>query len=287
MGVADPHGDPARWAESIIKEFVRHSPENSLQDAAQEKAWADPLVGFSAGEDPIHEGIKDLIGPFYWTPLEIFRLTFPKMQIVPDQLTVISWILPQTEATKADNRQQVAYPAERWARSRIFGEQFNDKLRRHLVAALNESGHPAIAPTHSPLWESKNSERFGYASPWSERHAAYASALGTFGLSDGLITPLGMAMRCGSVVARIQTPPTPRPYEDHHAYCLFFSQGRCGECVPRCPVGAITEAGHDKVACRNYHFQVIAGHVKSHFGFEGYACGLCQTGVPCESQIPT
>ena len=27
-------------------------------------------------------------------------------------------------------------------------------------------------------------------------------------------------------------------------------------------------------------------YVTSHFGFEAYACGLCQTGVPCESRIP-
>ena len=23
-----------------------------------------------------------------------------------------------------------------------------------------------------------------------------------------------------------------------------------------------------------------------HFGFDGYGCGFCQTGVPCESKIP-
>ena len=26
--------------------------------------------------------------------------------------------------------------------------------------------------------------------------------------------------------------------------------------------------------------------LREHFGFEGYGCGLCQTGVPCESGIP-
>jgi epoxyqueuosine reductase QueG len=131
-----------------------------------------------------------------------------------------------------------------------------------------------------------HSERFGHASTWSERHIAYASGLGTFGLSDGLITPRGQAMRCGSVVARIQLPPTPRPYKDHRAYCLFFSQGRCGECVFRCPVGAITQAGHDKAACQKYLRGTLAEYVESYFGFEGYACGLCQSNVPCESKIP-
>jgi len=27
-------------------------------------------------------------------------------------------------------------------------------------------------------------------------------------------------------------------------------------------------------------------YVESHYGFKGYGCGFCQTGVPCESRIP-
>jgi epoxyqueuosine reductase QueG len=201
---------------------------------------------------------------------------------------VISWVLPQTEATKADNRAQAVYPAERWARSRIMGEAFNGKLRQALVDALAEVGVPAVAPMRSPLFESRPSERFVYASTWSERHAAYAAGLGTFGICDGLITPLGKAMRVGSVIARLRVPPTPRPYadEDHRAYCLFYSQGLCGQCIPRCPVGALSEQGHDKTKCRA-HLTRTRAYVREAYGFEGYGCGLCQTGVPCESKIPS
>ncbi len=97
------------------------------------------------------------------------------------------------------------------------------------------------------------SEKYGLSSAWSERHAAYVSGLGTFGLCDGLITPLGKAMRCGSVIARLSVTPTPRLYEDHHAYCLFFTKGICGKCADRCPAGAISkEKGHDKKRCQEY-----------------------------------
>ena len=92
-------------------------------------------------------------------------------------------------------------------------------------------------------------------------------------------------MRCGSVVAKIEIPPTPRPYKDHRAYCLFFSQGICGKCIQRCPADAVTKEGHDKLKCRAY-LEVTGNYVKTHFGFEGYGCGFCQTGVPCESKIP-
>ena len=50
-------------------------------------------------------------------------------------------------------------------------------------------------------------------------------------------------MRVGSVVAKISLQPTPRPYIDHRAYCLYFANGTCGKCIDRCPVGAITQGG--------------------------------------------
>jgi len=279
--------DPAAWVTNVVQAFIRDSSDNTLQDQGDEKAWGEPLVGFSRGDDPLYEAYKEVVGPFHWTPWEAFAQAYPATRVEPEELTVICWVLPQTEATKADNRAQTVYPAERWARARIFGEGVNAKLRRHLVDALTEKGHEAVAPMLSPRWERKESERYTFSSTWSERHAAYASGLGTFGLCDGLITPLGKAMRVGSVVARVQIPPTPRPYRDHHAYCLFFSEGICGQCVARCPVGAVTEEGHDKVACAQHLRPVTADYVKANYGFDGYGCGLCQTGVPCESKIPT
>jgi ferredoxin len=284
---ASAKDDPAAWIDFVVRDFVLHSPQNSLQNAQKEKAWADPLVGFSRGDDPLYLAYKDHVGPFHWTPLEIFQLTFPELPVSADQLTVITWILPQTEATKADHRKETLYPSERWARSRIFGEDFNNELRRHVASRLLSAGFPALSPALSPQWKMMQSDHYGFASTWSERHTAYAAGLGTFGLCDGLITPKGKAMRCGSVVARIEIPPTPRPYKDHHAYCLFFSRGICGKCILRCPAGAITNAGHDKLACEKYMRQVTVEYVSSRFGLKGYGCGLCQTDVPCESEIPS
>jgi epoxyqueuosine reductase QueG len=281
--------NPVAWIEATIKTFINSSPENSLKNETNDRAWADPLVGFSRGDDPLYQALKGHIGSFYWTPLEIFTKTFPTVKARPEELTVISWVLPHIETTKTDNRKQTAYPAERWVRARIYGEEANEKLRSHVAATVQQAGYEAVAPMLSPFFERKTSDRYGFASTWSERHAAYASGLGTFGLCDGLITPKGKAMRCGSVVARTNIPPTNRPYSDHHAYCLFFTKGLCGECIPRCPARAITEAGHDKVKCRDYLRSKVATYAKSHFGLEGevYGCGLCQTGVPCESKIPT
>ena len=43
---------------------------------------------------------------------------------------------------------------------------------------------------------------------------------------------------------------------------------------------------HDKIKCRSHVRPVTEEYVKTHYGFDGYGCGLCQTGVPCESKIP-
>lgn len=278
--------DLAAWTMETIRGFLENSPDNTLGTPGGEKAWDDFLVGFSRGDDPLYRDYKRHVGPYHWTPMEIFALSFPDIAAVPPELSVISWILPQTEATRADNRKEKKYPAERWVRNRVLGEQCNRSLRAHLQSELTLMGFPAVAPMLSPAWSRKDSETYTYASTWSERHAAYASGLGTFGLSDGLITPRGKAVRVGSVVVKAEIPPTPRPYTDHYAYCLFFTKGICGRCIQRCPVGAISEKGHEKVSCGSHVRGAAAEHARASYDFNGYGCGLCQTGVPCESKIP-
>ena len=275
----------AEWIRTVIEDF-NASSENSLMNPRNDPAWDKPLAGFANGNDPIWEEYKRDIGAFYWTPAEIFELTFPSVPVKQNDLTVVSWILPQTKQTKLDHRQEKHFPSERWARSRKYGEEYNVKLRLHLVKTLADKGHQALAPMLSPQWKMEASEHYGLASTWSERHAAYAAGLGTFGLCDGLITPLGKAMRCGSVIARIPIESTQRPYQDHHAYCLFYSKGICGKCIDRCPVGAISKEGHDKSKCQQYVDFETRKFINAHFGFDAYSCGLCQVGVPCESGIP-
>jgi ferredoxin len=277
----------ADWITSVIEDFIAHSLENNLQNQTGEKAFENPLVGFAGGADPIFDDYKTHVGLFHWTPLEIFRMTFAESRIEAEELTVISWILPQTSRTRADNRKQDRFPAERWARARVFGEKVNEKLRAQVVYRLKEKGIQAVAPMLSPAWSREMSPRYGYASKWSERHAAYAAGLGTFGLCDGLITERGKAMRTGSVVARCRIQASPRPYADHHAYCLFYAKGTCGKCIERCPVGAVSEKGHDKEKCKAYmRGDQVRGYIKEQYGFEGKGCGLCQTKVPCEAVNP-
>jgi epoxyqueuosine reductase QueG len=277
--------DNGDWIRQLINTFIFQSPENTMADLSHQPAWDSALVGFAPGNDPIWQQFKEYVGPFHWTPWEIYAQMHPGDPARPDELTVISWVLPQRKEVRDANRRARKYPAEQWARIRIYGELFNVALRRHMVGILQQKNHPAAAPMLAPNWTVVDSQRFSYASSWSERHAAYAAGLGTFGLCDGLITARGKAMRTGSVVARISIAPTPRLYTNHRAYCLFFAENTCGKCIDRCPAGAITKDGHDKKKCRKYQEKLLP-YIKENYKFNGYGCGLCQVGVPCEAGIP-
>lgn len=262
---------------------------NILAPGSDQPAFETPLLGCAAGADPLFAFLKQDIGPdFYWTPLEAFRLAFPDDETRAEDLSVLAWVLPQTARTRAAHRKARDLPSLEWSQARHYGEQVNANLRRFVVQALAERGIRAAAPMLLPQWTRETSPRYGFASRWSERHAAHACGLGTFGLSDGLITPAGKAVRVGSVVAKAAWAPTPRPYTRHNEWCLHFAGGVCRSCIKRCPAGAISEAGHDKVKCHAYIRQVTAVFVEQEqLGFKVNSCGLCQTGVPCESRNPT
>ena len=274
------------WLEDSIEDFCSTSDFNSLEFRNNEKAWGQPLVGYSRGDDPLYQSFKRDIGAFYFTPLELFKRTFPEEFIDERDLSVISWTLPQTEATKADQRNTDFYPSERWIRSRKYGEAFNVKLRAFVESIIKEKGKKAVAPLCSPLYAQQESPAYGRASNWSERHAAFVSGLGTFGLCGGLITPLGKAVRFGSVITDMVLPTSTRPYENRFDYCLYLSKGTCMQCVDRCPGGALSKDGHDKEKCWSFVHEVSSPYIQKEMKLKAFGCGLCQTGVSCESGIP-
>jgi epoxyqueuosine reductase QueG len=176
-------------------------------------------------------------------------------------------------------------PSRRWYYVYLHGEALNRKIRARLEEALNRAGIPVVAPALYPDWDRRRSEERGIGSNWSERHAAYAAGLGSFGLSDGLITAVGQAHRLGSVVCKAALPPTPRRVSHHHGECPGFRvQSPCSGCIRRCPAGAITRAGHDKDICAAYLAR-LAGRGRDAYGLEAATCGLCQVGVPCENGL--
>lgn len=272
--------------KTVILRHVAESPDNDLGLQAREKIFDPPLVGFSRGSDPLYDEFRRHIGEFYFTPVEMLNLSFPDLDSTAELVSVISWILPSTAVTRSEQAEMTRYPSQRWVHTRAMGEEFNNSVRRVVLSFLAEHGIPAVAPLLSPLWSRFDEGPYAPCSNWSERHAAYAAGLGTFGLCDGLITPVGKAVRVGSVITATVLPPSPRSYHNHHDWCLHFNGGNCGACIRRCPVNALSEKGHDKNRCMQYTEQVMNRYIKEKCGLDTYACGLCQAGVPCTDTIP-
>jgi epoxyqueuosine reductase len=285
------HHDPAGYLANRIAEFVRESPRNRLWRIDDTPIWGEPLVGFADGDDALFQEYKRIIGAYHYTPRELIAFAANAFADAPhrstEQVSVISWILPAAEQTRESNRQERAEPSRRWTHTRQYGEDFNDAVRYLVVDLLLQAGFLAITmSTTSPIFK-----RYDVGVPnvpssnWSERHIAYAAGLGTFGLSDGFISPLGMAIRCGSVVTNMPIPASSKPYKNHVSNCLYLDEGTCGECITRCPAGAISAAGHDKQKCLEYTGETLS-YIKMRHGLYITGCGLCQTAVPCEAEIP-
>ncbi len=282
-----------KWIIEEIKRFAKEDPDNRFKLLDGSYIWEEPLVGFVAGNDPLFYQLKEVIGNFHLTPHEAISKIAEKKGVSPpseEELGVVSYILPTSKKTREENANMKEMPSERWAHTRLFGEEFNKKLQRHLVSLLEKEGYLAVAPQQEEYFKIMRDENVGYASTWSQRHVAFAANLGTFGLSDGLITKAGKAHRCGSVVVNqpLDSPQRREINETNlHWDCLFYQNGGgCKVCAERCPVGAITESGHDKDICFEHTVKKSADFVKENYKIDIYGCGLCQTDVPCEEESP-
>jgi ferredoxin len=285
--------NPNKVLEQLIKNFILENDQNRRTQLDLGTYLEEPLVGFASGLDPLFFEYKTLIGSFHLTPREIISaalkekgrgLLFSEIE----QISVISWVLPISEDTRKSNRREGQFPSKLWVYTKEFGEACNNALRRHVTGFLEDLGHLAVAPSLLPSFQSFRDENIGWTSFWSERHIAYTCGLGTFSLNDGFITPKGMAMRVGSVVTLLKLTPSEKRYRHPKENCLQFRNEKCGKCISRCPAGAITEKGHDKDKCHDYIDSDPLKAKRSEYGLQNPSpsCGLCQTNVPCEFEIP-
>ncbi|MDP2919735.1 MAG: epoxyqueuosine reductase [Dehalococcoidia bacterium] len=284
--------NPNRFVVRVIKEFVRTSPLNRFENF-EGPMWEEPLVAFAAGDDPLFNEFKRVVADTHLTPREALTLHVKeilKTETPPfESVSVISYVLPMPKETVDSNARETEGPSLRWNITRWKGQEFSAVLQKHIVALLEDAGYYAVAPEVAPLYKIFRTEG-GFASNWSQRHAAYAAGLGTFSLSEGFITKKGIAHRLGSIITNLKLQPSPHPYTHHLANCRFYAKETCGECIARCPGGAISEKGHDKLKCSVVLFEKQKPWLEGAHG-PGYigryaGCGLCQTGVPCEHRIP-
>lgn len=237
--------------------------------------FEEPLIGFSSAEDELFSQYKapEAIGPIFWGPKEW----------LPEARSVVSFFFPFTETVRKSNLESSSEPSIQWLYGRIEGQRYINEYMGKVKQWLEDQGVKACVPSSDKRFMLQmdsvgNEEKpeLHADSRWSERHAAYACGLGTFGLSRGLITRKGMAGRFASVIVDAELTPAERPYAGVYDYCT-----KCGACAKRCPVGAITvEYGKNNAQCSRYIDEMKERYAPR------YGCGKCQTGVPCEHNLP-
>lgn len=253
--------------------------------------WEKPSIGIAAGDDKYFSFLKKHIGEFYWSPLEFFNLKYGQSsaenQAKLENLRVISLVFPQTEATKKAQMKEKRFPSRNWVVSRGEWEPIIKDFSGRLIKELEALGLRAVSLDLQPEFHREDSKELGIASTWSHRHTAHAAGLGTFSLSDGLITERGMAVRLTSLIIEAPLEITERPYTEHNEWCLYYKDGSCGACIKRCPVGAISKSGHNKAICSDYE-DVMKENLPADIDTSNYilGCGLCQVAVPCQGKRP-
>jgi len=275
--------------EQIINEVYDSLEKNNFSTLNRPEApmWERPLIGIAAGDDPYYDFLKDHIGPFHWNPADAFQLKF-QGPVSKETLRVISMVFPQTIETKQAQSKEKLCPAREWIVSRGEWEPLMKEFSGKLVKRLEGIGIRSVSIDLQSEFSTARSEKLGIASKWSHRHSAYLAGLGTFGLSEGLITEKGKAVRITSLIIEAPLTPTVRSYSNHNEWCLYCKDGSCGVCMKRCPVNAITAEGHDKEACDAYEEVFAKKYWPEDIERGDYilGCGLCQAGIPCQNKRP-
>ena len=267
--------------EKSLREYVRNSSENRIKeeialrpDLAGMFIFDEPLVGYAAAEDPYFEEAKKpgIIGDHFVPPVEW----------LPGAKTVIAIFLPFTEQVRIANRESMDRPADEWLHGRMEGQEFQDVFCRFAEDLLIKEGYSALAPMLDPrigrgtLSITDKTDQGYHSRNLSERHAAYAAGLGTFGVSAGLITTRGVAGRFINIITNFAFEPDKRPYTGVYDYCIF-----CYACARNCPAKAISkEKGKLHYPCSEY-LDGTREKFKPRYG-----CGKCQVKVPCEDKAP-
>ena len=251
------------------------SAQDALPGCGGLVIFEEPVFGVSDASDPIYIKFKEkeIIGDNFLGPVEW----------LPGAKSVISLFLPFTERVRSSNRCDIEEVSSEWLHGRIEGQAFITELMQRMKAYFETRGVSSCIPAQDPRFAVRTTELpegdpkgRHIASNWSERHVAYASGLGTFCLTRGLISPKGVAGRYASIIISEALEADERPYTGVYDYCI-----RCGACISRCPAGAITlEGGKNQIKCQEW-----VGLMKKRYA-PRYGCGKCQVGVPCECRIP-
>ena len=262
----------------IAQDFVKISEYNYV---SKYKAITEELVGMKIFDEPIFAfgDARDSGFNLLKNPSVIGEHFLLPTEWLLNANTVISYFFPFTDEIIKSNIKEKYWPSNEWLHGRIEGQNFLNEFNKFLNTKLIEEGYECIIPSLDTRFfciSHMDNEPNHFTSNWSERHVAYVCGLGTFGLSKGIITKIGMAERLGSVVTNLKLKPSEKKYNNIYEYCIM-----CAECVKQCPAEAISLIdGKNHKKCSDF-LVLTTEKYKPRYG-----CGKCQVNVPCERSTP-
>ena len=87
----------------MITETITRSVENHNSSGM----YREPLIGFSAADDPLYGEVKTVIGPWHKYPAEV----------LPEVKSIVSFFIPFSRAVVEANRAAWPEPAREWVTS--------------------------------------------------------------------------------------------------------------------------------------------------------------------------
>ena len=294
----------AKFLEFLNGQFESNSLNRFPEQYGGGSIFSAPLVGIAPGDDPFCEKFKEIIDPEHMTPLELW-IAEGKNETNPSKLRVVSIVFPYEDKVRKGSKNttkkgRTMLPAEIYCVGRNYANEFKQDICRQSIDYFKEKGYDAVAGMLSEAFSIRTKGRF--YSTWSERHYAFLTGLGTFSLSEAIITEVGCNVRLASVVTDAPLEITPRKSDDPFANCLYYARGTCRKCEERCPGNAINADGHDKNQCY-YYGRLVARKIipriepilKPHWRRIDWeykeqnppvGCAFCQFDVPCMDKNP-
>lgn len=264
--------NPCR-ALGLYNEMIQCEVELALSEAKDrfQTPFHEPLLGFADADNPAFAKLKQVVGSQHVLPCDVLA----------GARSVVSVFLPFGRQVVEGNSSGSS-PSTQWCHAYTEGNQCLDVLSTAAAESIRRCGYKAeihrgshhLTNLHEP-----DVDLSLLTSSWSQRHVARICGLGTFGVNNLLITRKGSAGRFASLVTDM--PLAALPIETKERCLGKQSNGtKCLKCIQRCPAGAISRDGFDRLACWNY--LVANNHVSQNAGLPIVnVCGKCSSGVPC------
>lgn len=264
--------------------FLASSDAECMRSIAGGRVFRSPIGAGQPADSPSFAEVARRV-PGHLTPSDAFQRVHPDSNAAP--LSVLSTALPIAETIVAHNAAAQGAPSDSWFDQRWKAPKIFDIAEPFVLEYFAARGVRAVFVPSRDFFAFRKTDAGAPFSNWSERHIAWASGLGTFGIHGGMITnEAGAAHRLMSYIVECELAPIAHVSEDPFGNCLHRAEGGCGECIPRCPAAAITpEHGHDVPRCMA-QCGANAEICEQRLGHRTGACALCMAGVPCSTQNP-